>query len=95
MNKHTRAITRMIDKMMKAGWIARSVSRDEGGTIEWTDGGRSAMKVLHHLMFESLQLQPGEEGVFAWMVSDFPQGQKRGAKRRGGRPPSQGPDTSA
>ncbi len=77
----------MIDKMTKAGWIARSVSRNEGGIIEWTDAGKAAMKILHHLMFKSLHLKPGDESVFAWMVSDFPEGLRRVSKRRG-EPPS-------
>ena len=72
----------MIDKMTAAGWIVRSVSRQEGGLIEWTDEGKEAMKTLHQLMFESLRLQPGDESVFAWMVSDFPEGQRRVSKPR-------------
>jgi hypothetical protein len=87
MDKYTLQITRMIDKMTESGWIARSVSRNEGGIIEWTDDGKRAMKTLHALMFESLHLQPGDESVFAWMVSDFPEGQRRIAKRRR-KPPS-------
>ena len=71
--------------MTEAGWIKRSVSNPEGGVIEWTDDGRKIMTLLHKLMFESLQLMPGDESVFAWMVSDFPEGQRRiasGLKRR-------------
>lgn len=71
--------------MTEAGWIKRSVSNQEGGIIEWTDDGREIMTLLHKLMFESLHLKPGEESVFAWMVCDFPEGQRRvwrGRKRR-------------
>lgn len=71
------AILRMIDKMTEAGWIKRSVSNREGGIIEWTDDGREIMTLLHQLMFDSLHLKPGEESVFAWMVCDFPEGQRR------------------
>jgi len=81
MDKSSREIIRMIDKMTKAGWIARSASRKEGGVIEWTDGGKRAMQILHHLMFKSLRLKPGDESVFAWMVSDFPEGQRRISQR--------------
>lgn len=88
MDKHNREIIRMIDKMTEAGWIARSISGDQGGTIERTDGGKAAMKILHHLMFESLHLKPGQESVFAWMVSDFPEGQRRASRRRSGPSPS-------
>jgi hypothetical protein len=85
MSSSSRDILRMIDKMTAAGWIKRSVSKQEGGVIEWTDGGRQIMTLLHQLMFESLDLKPGDESVFAWMVSDFPEGQRRvssGRKRR-------------
>ncbi len=87
MDSSNRDILRMIDKMTAAGWIKRSVSNPEGGVIEWTDAGKQIMTVLHKLMFESLHLEPGDESVFAWMVSDFPEGQRRVASRRKKRPP--------
>ena len=77
MDAHTQKIIAMLDKMTSAGWIAKSVSREEGGTIEWTDEGRTAMQLLHVLMFDSLKLKPGDESVFAWLVFDFPEAQKR------------------
>ncbi len=77
----------MIDKMTEAGWIARSASNLEGGIIQWTEAGRTAMSLLHKLMFESLRLKPGDESVFAWMVSDFPEGQRHVPKRRNQPPP--------
>ena len=80
MSSDNRDILRMIDKMTEAGWIKRSVSNPEGGVIEWTDEGRQIMTLLHKLMFASLHLKPGDESVFAWMVSDFPDGQRRVAR---------------
>jgi len=35
------------------------------------------MQLLHLLMFRALELKPGEESVFAWLVFDFPDAQKR------------------
>ncbi len=82
MDTSNREILRMIDKMTEAGWIAQSASKAEGGLIQWTDDGKMVMTVLHQLMFESLHLQPGDESVFAWMVSDFPEGLRRVAEGR-------------
>ena len=77
MDANSQKIIQMLDKMTAAGWIAKSVSRQEGGIIEWTDEGKTAMQLLHLLMFRALELKPGEESVFAWLVSDFPAAQKR------------------
>ena len=77
MDANSQKIIQMLDKMTSAGWIAKSVSREEGGIIEWTDEGKTAMQLLHLLMFGALELKPGEESVFAWLVFDFPDAQKR------------------
>lgn len=87
MDADSRDIIRMIDKMTDAGWIKRSIAHQEGGVIEWTAAGKKAMKILHVLMFQSLRIKPGDESVLAWMVSDFPEGLTRVARRRR-RPPS-------
>ena len=87
MDASNREILRIIDKMTAAGWIAQSASKAEGGLIEWTDDGKMAMTILHKLMFESLRLVPGDESVFVWMVSDFPEGLRRVSERRN-EPPS-------
>ena len=87
MDKYSREVFRMIDKMTRAGWISRSVSREDGGVIEWTDEGKAAMQLLHFLMFKSLKIKPGDESVFAWMVSDFPAGRQRVSKPRKAPPP--------
>ncbi len=77
MDSSTREILRMIDKMTQAGWIQQSASNQDGGFIEWTDDGMKIMTLLHQLLFDSLHLQPGDESVLAWMVSDFPDGLRR------------------
>jgi CTP-dependent riboflavin kinase len=82
MDANSRDILRVIDKMTAAGWIKRSASNQQGGVIEWTDDGKKIMTLLHQLMFKSLRLQPGDESVFAWMVSDFPEGQRRVSRRQ-------------
>jgi hypothetical protein len=89
MDANTQKITAMLDKMTIAGWIARSVSRDERGTIQRTGEGKTAMQLIHLLMFDSLKLQPGDESVFAWLVFNFP-----AAQRRVSEPPKNPPSDS-
>jgi hypothetical protein len=77
MDAQNHEVIRMIDKMTAAGWIASSGSREEGGMVQWSDKGKTAMLLLHVLMFHKLDLKPGEESVLAWMVFDFPDAQRR------------------
>ena len=86
MDANTQKIVQMIDRMTATGWIKRSASTQLGGVIEWTDEGKIIMSFLNGMMFGCLDLKPGDESVFAWMVHDFPEGQERVKKRLGRKP---------